>query len=68
MPTGNLGREEFHSVISERVAKERPCRTLFIRNVKFGTPAPTLLEPFERIGDIKNVFDMLDKRSMVFLT
>lgn len=67
-PTQVIRREDFSQVKNERVSKERPCRTLFVRNVKFGTSSAEALQPFEQIGDIANVFDLIDKRAMFFLT
>ncbi|SCZ94797.1 BZ3500_MvSof-1268-A1-R1_Chr12-1g03665 [Microbotryum saponariae] len=67
-PNRFVRRPDFDSVIDERVSRERPCRTLFIRNVKFGTDVQDIRDLFEPIGHIKTLFDMLDKRGMVFLT
>ncbi|SCV72956.1 BQ2448_6881 [Microbotryum intermedium] len=67
-PSRLVRRTDFDSVIDERVSRERPCRTLFIRNVKFGTDVQEIRELFEPIGHIKTLFDMLDKKGMVFLT
>ncbi|CEQ41725.1 SPOSA6832_03474, partial [Sporobolomyces salmonicolor] len=55
-------------VIKERVNRERPCRTLFVRNLKFGLSSEEVRAPFAAIGDIKTFFDLLEKRAMVFIT
>jgi hypothetical protein len=48
--------------------KEYPCRTLFIRNINYETPEPYLRELFEKYGEIKRFFSLLEKRGMLFVT
>ncbi|GAA6039966.1 hypothetical protein JCM8097_002642 [Rhodosporidiobolus ruineniae] len=55
-------------VIRDRVNRERPCRTLFVRNLKYGLAPEDVRAPFAQIGDIKTFFDLLDKRAMAFIT
>ncbi|KAH8791823.1 hypothetical protein DL96DRAFT_559643 [Flagelloscypha sp. PMI_526] len=42
-PGGKRGRQPQEKlpdhVIEERISRERPCRTLFIRNIKYETPS-----------------------------
>ncbi|ORY86068.1 hypothetical protein BCR35DRAFT_302727 [Leucosporidium creatinivorum] len=63
-----LTEEEHARIVEERKRKEQPCRTLFVRNVKYGVTADQVRERFERIGDIRTCFDMLEKRGMLFIT
>ncbi|KAH9949355.1 hypothetical protein B0H21DRAFT_875633 [Amylocystis lapponica] len=46
------------SIIEERIQRERPCRTLFIRNIKYETNSE----------DIRTFFDLIANRGMVFVT
>ena len=36
--------------------------------MQYGTPASEIKSLFERIGDIKDFADLLDKRGMAFIT
>ncbi|GAA6059927.1 hypothetical protein JCM10212_003067 [Sporobolomyces blumeae] len=56
------------AVISERVKLERPGRTLFVRNLKFGVTSEEVRQKFAAIGDIKTFFDLVEKRAMAFVT
>ncbi|KIL71617.1 hypothetical protein M378DRAFT_182993 [Amanita muscaria Koide BX008] len=56
------------SVIEERIQRERPCRTLFIRNIKYETNSEDVRRMFEEHGDIKTFFDLIATRGMVFVT
>ncbi|KAI0094536.1 hypothetical protein BDY19DRAFT_913285 [Irpex rosettiformis] len=56
------------SIIEERIQRERPCRTLFIRNVKYETPSEDVRRLFEEHGEIKTFFDLIANRGMVFVT
>jgi RNA recognition motif-containing protein len=55
-------------MISERVNRERPCRTLFIRNIKYETSSDEVRQKFEDHGDVKTFFDLIANRGMVFVT
>lgn len=44
------------SLIEERIGRERPCRTLFIRNIKYETHSDDVRQMFEEHGDIKTFF------------
>ncbi|KAF8079046.1 hypothetical protein FPV67DRAFT_1467314 [Lyophyllum atratum] len=50
------------SIIEERIQRERPCRTLFIRNIKYETNSD------DEHGEIKTFFDLISTRGMVFVT
>ncbi|KAK4048525.1 hypothetical protein OIV83_004693 [Microbotryomycetes sp. JL201] len=65
---GVMSEREHEHLIEERVQKERPRRTLFVRNVKYGTPSEQIKGLFERIGDLKDFHDLLEKRGMAFVT
>ncbi|ESK96238.1 rna recognition motif domain containing protein [Moniliophthora roreri MCA 2997] len=56
------------SIIEERIQRERPCRTLFIRNIKYETNSQDVRRLFEEHGDIKTFFDLISTRGMVFVT
>ncbi|KAF9786734.1 hypothetical protein BJ322DRAFT_1099219 [Thelephora terrestris] len=56
------------SLIEERIGRERPCRTLFIRNIKYETLSDDVRLMFEEHGDIKTFFDLIANRGMVFVT
>ncbi|BGP27601.1 RNA recognition motif domain containing protein [Rhodotorula toruloides] len=62
------GDRDESEVIRARVTRERPCRTLFVRNLKFGLRADEVRKPFLEIGDIKTFFDLTEKRAMAFIT
>ncbi|KAF8204306.1 hypothetical protein K438DRAFT_1580266 [Mycena galopus ATCC 62051] len=60
------------SIIEERIQRERPCRTLFIRNIKashdYETDSQDVRNIFEEHGEIKTFFDLISTRGMVFVT
>ncbi|GAA6046793.1 hypothetical protein JCM3770_005646 [Rhodotorula araucariae] len=62
------GERDESEVIRQRVNRERPCRTLFVRNLKFGLVPEDVRRPFAEIGDIKTFFDLVEKRAMAFIT
>jgi RNA recognition motif-containing protein len=41
---------------------------LFVRNVSYNTSERTLIGLFEKYGEIKRVFNLIDKRGMAFIT
>ncbi|KAE9409250.1 RNA-binding domain-containing protein [Gymnopus androsaceus JB14] len=67
---GRKDREDkvHDSIIEERINRERPCRTLFIRNIKYETNSSDVRHQFEEHGDIKTFFDLISTRGMVFVT
>ncbi|KAG8969728.1 hypothetical protein FRC03_001073 [Tulasnella sp. 419] len=56
------------SIIEERINRERPCRTLFIRNIKYESNSDDIRRKFEEHGEIKTFFDLIKNRGMVFVT
>ncbi|KAF9074325.1 kinase-like domain-containing protein [Rhodocollybia butyracea] len=54
--------------IEERIKQERPCRTLFIRNIKYETNSNNLRRQFEEHGEIMKFFDLISTRGMLFVT
>ncbi|KAG8782238.1 hypothetical protein FRC16_002657 [Serendipita sp. 398] len=63
------GEEKVHDpLIEERLQRERPCRTLFIRNIKYETDSIEFRRRFEEFGEIKTFFDLISHRGMVFCT
>ncbi|KAG6331718.1 hypothetical protein ID866_7368 [Astraeus odoratus] len=80
-PRRNMRRERddkvHDSIIEERIQRERPCRTLFIRNIKashlryaglYETNSDDVRRSFEEHGEIKTFFDLIATRGMVFVT
>ncbi|KAG8724879.1 hypothetical protein FRC12_024256, partial [Ceratobasidium sp. 428] len=55
-------------LIEQRIKRERPCRTLFIRNIKYETDSESVRKQFEEFGEIKTFFDLISNRGMVFVT
>ncbi|KAA1471415.1 hypothetical protein DENSPDRAFT_837405 [Dentipellis sp. KUC8613] len=72
MKRGGTRRERddkvHESIIEERIQRERPCRTLFIRNIKYETNSDEVRRQFEEHGEIKTFFDLIANRGMVFVT
>ncbi|KZT08605.1 uncharacterized protein LAESUDRAFT_44908 [Laetiporus sulphureus 93-53] len=56
------------TLIEERIQRERPCRTLFIRNIKYETNSEDVRRLFEEHGEIRTFFDLIANRGMVFVT
>ncbi|KAI0035125.1 hypothetical protein K488DRAFT_43981 [Vararia minispora EC-137] len=58
------------SIIEERIQRERPCRTLFIRNIKasYLPLGEEVRHIFEEHGEVKTFFDLIANRGMVFVT
>ncbi|AAW45857.1 hypothetical protein CNBJ1460 [Cryptococcus deneoformans B-3501A] len=54
--------------IEERIQQERPCRTLFVRNVQYDADPESLRLQFESFGQIKNFYEMVSKRGMIFIS
>ncbi|CAG8461694.1 2458_t:CDS:10 [Rhizophagus irregularis] len=54
--------------LEARLALERPCRTLFIRNIQYGTKTELVRSKFEEYGEIRDIFDIIEKRGMLFLS
>ncbi|KAM0747733.1 hypothetical protein T439DRAFT_382835 [Meredithblackwellia eburnea MCA 4105] len=64
---GNRGYDE-SSFIRERIKKERPCRTLFVRNIGYDANPDQVRDMFDRIGEVKTFFDLIGSRGMAFVT
>ncbi|KAG2188871.1 hypothetical protein INT44_004011 [Umbelopsis vinacea] len=73
------GKDQHHDVhdkpphhaggaVDARVALERPCRTLFIRNIQYNMTEDNLRAKFEQYGEIKTFFSLIEKRGMLFVT
>ncbi|KAL0092932.1 hypothetical protein J3Q64DRAFT_1235206 [Phycomyces blakesleeanus] len=56
------------SQLESRAAMERPCRTLFVRNVQYTIQVSEIRETFEKFGEIKDIFDLIERRGMAFIT
>jgi len=55
-------------MVDARVALERPCRTLFIRNIQYNMTVDNVREKFEQYGEIKTFFSLIETRGMLFVT
>jgi RNA recognition motif-containing protein len=51
-----------------RAAMEKPNRTLFVRNISYGTTEDSVRRVFEQYGTLSSVFSRIDQRGMIFLT
>ncbi|KZT56120.1 hypothetical protein CALCODRAFT_497815 [Calocera cornea HHB12733] len=67
-PPARRDRETNENLIEERIQRERPCRTLFIRNIKYESNGEAIRARFEEFGEIKTFFDLIATRGMVFVT
>ncbi|KAF8323842.1 hypothetical protein DL93DRAFT_37658 [Clavulina sp. PMI_390] len=56
------------ALIEDRINRERPCRTLFIRNIKYESDSAALRRQFEEHGMIRTFFDLISSRGMLFVT
>ncbi|KAG2220605.1 hypothetical protein INT45_002627 [Circinella minor] len=60
--------EKLPAHIEQRVAREKPCRTLFVRNIQYDLKAHEIREMYEKFGEVKEVFNLIESRGMVFVT
>ncbi|EJU02821.1 hypothetical protein DACRYDRAFT_115785 [Dacryopinax primogenitus] len=67
-PPPRREREVNENLIEERIQRERPCRTLFIRNIKYESNGEAIRARFEEFGEIRTFFDLISNRGMVFVT
>ncbi|KAL7409413.1 hypothetical protein BDY24DRAFT_220006 [Mrakia frigida] len=63
-----LEDQEHENLIEQRVQRERPCRTLFIRNIAYDANSQEIKRQFEDFGEIKTFFDLIANRGMIFVT
>ncbi|KAI9309421.1 hypothetical protein BJ944DRAFT_7078 [Cunninghamella echinulata] len=47
--------------------EEKQCRTLFVRNIQFDTKEDEILKVFSPYGDIKEIFNRMETRGIVFV-
>ena len=47
---------------------EKPCRTLFVRNINYDADPEEVREKFEKFGEIKELFTKIEGRGMAFVT
>ncbi|KAK1921700.1 hypothetical protein DB88DRAFT_498925 [Papiliotrema laurentii] len=59
-----LGPEERE----QRSNNEKWCRTLFVRNVSYDADIEWLRTSFSSYGDVKEFFDLISKRGLIFVT
>ena len=53
---------------SEKKEKERPSRTLFIRNIDYSVSGDELQKICETYGQMKKFFPLIENRGMAFVT
>ncbi|OBZ80558.1 Protein MEI2-like 2, partial [Choanephora cucurbitarum] len=63
----NKARNEYQED-EPRAAREKPCRTLFVRNVQYTIPESEIRNLFAEYGEIKDVFNLIENRGMIFVT
>lgn len=56
------------AVLKDRLKRERPCRTLFVRNIDFHADMKELRQRFEQFGEVKSFFDLVEKRGLAFIS
>jgi hypothetical protein len=54
--------------VSEKQMKEKPSRTLFVRNISYDTREEDLRQLFEQYGPVRKIFNLIRKRGMAFVT
>jgi len=54
--------------ISEKQMREKPSRTLFVRNISYDTKEEDLKQLFEKFGPVRKIFNLIRKRGMAFVT
>ncbi|KAG0269549.1 hypothetical protein DFQ27_003012 [Actinomortierella ambigua] len=59
---------EKQELIEKRLSMERPCRSLFIRNIGYSTGDEVIRELYSTYGDIQNFHTLLDRRGMAFIS
>ncbi|KAI8342831.1 hypothetical protein BC941DRAFT_509711 [Chlamydoabsidia padenii] len=47
--------------------ENKPCRTLFVRNVQYNTTEDEIYRVFSPYGEIKEIYSKIDKRGLVFV-
>ncbi|CAG8660739.1 3456_t:CDS:2, partial [Paraglomus occultum] len=50
--------------LEARLLRERPCRTLFVRNIQYNLKLEEIKAKFEEYGEIKEMCDLIEKRGM----
>ncbi len=53
---------------SSTAAKEKSSRTLFVRNVAYESNTADVRAVFEKFGEIRRFFDLIQKRGLVFVS
>lgn len=51
-----------------RMSRERPSRTLFVRNVPFSVPNEQLEAMFSKYGELRELFSLVENRGIAFVT
>lgn len=68
MPKEERGKALNHGNNPRGAPNKQPCRVLFVRNIAYGTSVEHVREMFEKFGEIKSVFSLIEKRGMIFIT
>ncbi|KAG0240605.1 hypothetical protein BGW41_006786 [Actinomortierella wolfii] len=59
---------EKQELIEKRLSMERPCRSLFIRNIGYSTSDEVIREIYSAYGELQNFHTLLDRRGMAFIS
>ncbi|KAL1924443.1 uncharacterized protein VTP21DRAFT_4097 [Calcarisporiella thermophila] len=60
-------KKQLPAHIQFRIQRERPCRTLFVRNLHLWQDEEEVVNLFSRYGELKDKFNHIKKRGMMFL-
>ena len=67
-PGRERGKGKDHDPSAARRRPERPCRVLFVRNINYDANEAQIRNIFGKYGEIKSIFDLIQKRGMAFVT
>jgi len=57
-----------YSDAADRKDRERPSRTLFVRNIQYEVPEKLIKDMLDGFGEIKSFFNLIQKRGLAFAT
>jgi RNA recognition motif-containing protein len=60
--------DDKYSTSEGKGGKERPTRTLFVRNISYNVSENEVYEIFAKFGELKRFFNLIEKRGMAFVT
>lgn len=62
------GRDDYARMEAKRKERERPTRTLFIRNIKYDVSEEEIRTAFAPFGELKSIFNLTNKRGLCFVS